>query len=74
MASSYTLTDHVAANLSKALQRSGWSQAELAERSGVHFVCVNRVLNRRVNPTIETVERLALALGVRPEKLFRKSS
>ena len=43
----------------------GWSQAELADRSGVSVVALNRLENGRTKGvTFDTLDRLAKALSV----------
>ncbi len=51
--------------LKKLREQKGWTQAELATRAGVTPEYVT-MLERgaRTNPTIETLKRLAKALGV----------
>ncbi|MBN1851101.1 MAG: helix-turn-helix transcriptional regulator [Pirellulales bacterium] len=57
-------------NLKKALEEAEISQAELARLSGVHYVTINRILHGHLNPTIDTCEALAKALGIKPEYAF----
>jgi transcriptional regulator with XRE-family HTH domain len=47
----------------------GLSEGELAKRSGVSLETVSRVENGRHRPREKTVEKLALALDVRPKQL-----
>lgn len=50
--------------IERARGRLGWSISELARRAGYGSPSlVNRVLNRRQEPSRETVQRLASALG-----------
>jgi len=41
----------------------GWTQARLAEESGVDVATISRYENDDANPTIDTLDRLARALG-----------
>lgn len=46
-------------SLRHAVKKSGISQQELARRSGVHFVTINRLLNGTLeNTTFELAEKL----------------
>lgn len=42
----------------------GWSQEELAERAGVRRPTITELENGRGNPTLQTIESIANALGV----------
>lgn len=57
------LAENVRSNLSRFLSDRGISQRELAERSGVHYVTINRILNGQ-DPTLSVCEKLARALGL----------
>jgi transcriptional regulator with XRE-family HTH domain len=52
-------------------EANGWSQAELAREMGTSsgFVCDYE--QGRRNPTLETVQRFAVALRVKPVKLLK---
>lgn len=50
-----------------ARDRRAWTQADLAEVSGVPIVTISRIENRRISrPRQSTVRKLAEALGVDP--------
>lgn len=49
----------------------GISQAELAQRAGLHSTYVSDLERRAHNPSIESIEKLARALHVSVAKLFR---
>lgn len=67
------MTDNLVANLKIECTRQHLSQAELARRSGLHFTTVNKIFQKKMNPTLDLCEKLAIALGLeRPEKLFRQ--
>jgi transcriptional regulator with XRE-family HTH domain len=51
-------------------QKRGWSQTELATRAGVRQALVSAVEVESANPTIESLDKIASALGVRIEDLF----
>ena len=49
----------------QALRRErGWSQEELAERTGLHRTYVSGVERGVRNPTLSVLDRIATALGV----------
>lgn len=58
--------------LKAIMAAKGLSIRELSERSGVNYVSLSRILNAGTTPTIPTIGKLALALGVSPEKLLRR--
>ena len=45
-------------------EKNGWSQEDLAERSGLHRTYVSGVERGVRNPTLEVINRLAAALEV----------
>lgn len=53
---------------------AGLTQAELARRAGVSQQAIAKLEHPKANPTIETLERVAAALGVRVEVAFRPLS
>ena len=58
--------------LNSELENRGWSQSELARRAGINQVTVSRIINegRKVGPSV--AKKIAHALGVREEEVFRK--
>lgn len=57
-------------NLRKACRDQGITMAELAERSGVHYVTISKILNGRMNPSIDICEKLAIHAKMRPDTAF----
>ena len=49
----------------------GYTLRQLQEKSGVSKTQINQIENGKANPTIETLELLAKALGVNLPELFR---
>ena len=45
-------------------QSKDWSQEELAHRAGIHRTYISDLERGARNPTIEVVERIAIALNV----------
>ncbi len=50
----------------EARDRAGLTLRELGQRSGVSWSSISAIEKGRQSATVETIERLALALGVRP--------
>ncbi len=50
-------------SIREAIDRQGWTQRELARRSGVPQPNLSRILNGRP-AKLETVQRIAAALGL----------
>ena len=68
--STMELLANFATNVRAEMERVGMTSAELAKRSGLHYVTVSRILNGHICPTLETCERLAKALGMRADTAF----
>lgn len=64
--------DNFRQNITRTIESNGISQSELARRSGVHFVTINRILNGHGEPSVSTAERLAIAAGMTAESAFRE--
>lgn len=59
-----------AGNVRRLRKERGLSQEELAEAAGVHRTYVGMIERCEKNVTIYNIERIALALGVRPGSLL----
>ncbi|HEO1760255.1 MULTISPECIES: helix-turn-helix domain-containing protein [unclassified Pseudomonas] len=59
-----------AANVRRRRLELGLSQEELAEAAGVHRTYVGMLERGEKNVTIYNIERIAIALGVRPSALL----
>jgi len=57
-------------NLKKHRRKCGLTQAQLAEKVGVSTHHIGMIELSRNYPTLELVERLAVALKVKPHELF----
>lgn len=64
------LMDNFLANLVAACESKAISQRELSRKSGIHFVTVNRIFSRKLEPSITVCERLAKAAGIPTKKIF----
>lgn len=60
----------LARNLVRVRGEIGMNQDELAHKAGLHRSYVGHVEQQRRNPTLENVERLAMALDVDIRELF----
>jgi len=56
--------------LKDARKRAGLKQEELAEAVGVHPLTISHFECGRVEPSLDTLKRLAAALGVQPGALL----
>lgn len=57
--------------LLKLLQKYGFSQRKLAEKSGVNYVTINRIMNDyQFGITSETVDKLATGIGCTDEERY----
>lgn len=60
------------ANVRKAREQRGWSQEELADRSGIHRTYISGVERGARNPTIEIIAAIATALELPVVKLVEE--
>jgi transcriptional regulator with XRE-family HTH domain len=51
-------------NLRARRLAAGWSQQELSDRCGLHLTEISRLENGRRDPRLDTIARLADALGI----------
>jgi transcriptional regulator with XRE-family HTH domain len=61
-------------NLRKRCERQRISQRDLADKAGVHFTTVSRVLMGHIEPSVPLAEQLAEATGISLEKILRDPS
>jgi len=64
----------VGANVHELRTKEGWTQAELAEAASLEPRSVSRIELAEIAPTIQTLVRLADALGVPVAKLLRPAT
>lgn len=57
--------------LQQELQKRGWNQAELARRSGTTTAQISRIMTGEQSPGPEVGRKIARALRVPPEEVFR---
>lgn len=60
----------VGLNVRKFREKQGWSQEDLADRSGIHRTYISGVERGIRNPTVMIVSILAGALGVTADELL----
>jgi transcriptional regulator with XRE-family HTH domain len=68
------LVDNFAFNLRAEMKRAGITGAELAERAGLHYVTISRILNGKISPSLDTCENIARAIGMRADTAFLEPS
>ena len=61
----------LAINLIRSRAEKGWSQETLALEAGLHRTFVAHVERQARNISLDNLERLALALGLKPYQLLR---
>lgn len=64
----------VGSNVRMLRQAKGWTQEELAERSGFSQHYISSLETGRRNPTVVSLFLLAQALGTTPDVLLRPTS
>jgi transcriptional regulator with XRE-family HTH domain len=60
----------IALNIFTLRDQLGLSQGELAELAGIDRKSINRIENQRLSPSIDTLMRISLALGVKVSDLL----
>jgi putative transcriptional regulator len=60
----------LARNVERLRKQRGWTQDDLAAAAEVEQMTISLIENRRYNPTIEGLEKIAAALGVAFDQLF----
>jgi len=64
------LRERVAKNIMDRRKSVGLSQENLARRAGISRAYVGKIENARFSVSIDTIEKIACALGVEPDVLF----
>lgn len=64
------IRQRLANNLTRLRKEGGWSQEAFADHAGIHRTYISDIERAARNPTIEVVERIAKALGVKPGVLL----
>jgi transcriptional regulator with XRE-family HTH domain len=64
----------LARNLRALRKKRGWSQEEMAEECGLHRTYVGAIERGERNVTLDTLTRLAHALGVESAELISEHS
>lgn len=59
------IRERLSLNMRRLRQSKGWSQEEFAHQAGLHRTYVSDLERGARNPTINVVDKLAVALGVR---------
>jgi len=58
------IRERLSFNMRRLRQSKSWSQEELGHQSGIHRTYISDLERGARNPTIQVVERIAVALGV----------
>lgn len=69
-----SLQDDFMTTLAAMLREKGVSQAELSRRSGVSIPTISKILNRKMEPSLTTCEKLINAMSAELEISFSFSS
>jgi transcriptional regulator with XRE-family HTH domain len=65
-----TLSELFGKNVRSARIDKGWTQEQLAFEAGVKRGYVSEIENGKRNPSLDVVEKIADALGLKPAKLL----
>jgi transcriptional regulator with XRE-family HTH domain len=64
----------IGANIRRARQKAGLSQAALAEASGLSAVAISLIEAGKKDLRVSTLVMIARALKVEPERLFKRAN
>ncbi len=64
----------LARNVRRLRKKRKWTQDGLAIAAGIEQMAVSLIENRRSNPTVEVLEKIAGALDIRFVELFQPQS
>lgn len=59
-------------NVKSICRRKGWQLKDLASKMGIDPAALTRALNG--NPTLDTINKMATALGVSPSRLIQRQT
>lgn len=68
------LTKQIGNRIRSYRTQLGYSQEKLAEISGCHYTYIGQIERGEKNPTLESVEKIAVALNITLSKLFENLS
>ena len=54
-------------------KQQGWSQEELAHRAGIHPSHMGQIERGEKSPTVDSIEKIVVALGITFEELFEST-
>jgi len=57
-------------NLHVMREKLGWSQEELAERSGIHRTYISGLERGKRNPTLKLIQAIAVSMGIKAAQLL----
>ena len=66
-----SLTERMAARIVSLREQRGWSQEHVARRAGIHRVTLANIERGVKQPTLDTLDRLARALGIKLTDLVK---
>lgn len=67
---SYKISKSVGKRIKIARQNKGLTQEEISSRVGIHVSTLGRIERGESNPPIQTINKIAQALKVKPKDLF----
>ena len=65
------IREQVGINVQRIRRERGWSQEELADRSGLHRTYISGIERGARNPTVMVLAKMAEALDVGPDRLLQ---
>jgi len=72
MAKSVRIRRILAENVRRLREAKGLSQGALAADAGIYQELISRIENGAANPELDTLGKIAAALGVHPGELFEE--
>lgn len=66
----YKIAEQTGKRIQKIRKKRGFTQEEAADRVGIHVSTLGRIERGESNPPIQTIGKIAYALGVKPKELL----
>ncbi len=65
------LTEKLGKNMTRIRNEKGLTQGDIHRETGLDRAYINRVESGQTNPTISNLEKIAKALGIKPDELLK---
>jgi len=67
----YTINERLGANIRKMREDKGLLQKEFSKKVGLDPAYLSNIETGKMNPTVTTIEKIAISLGVKVDELMK---